>query len=61
MKPALSIVAVLVGTVASVMIANARGVCSTGDSKSCRACCASHPAVTNRELCTYQCGESTCF
>jgi hypothetical protein len=37
--------------------ASAKGICSTGAYKTCVSCCATHPAVTNRELCTYQCGD----
>ena len=37
--------------------ASAKGVCSTGAYKTCVSCCKTHPAVTNRELCTCQCGD----
>lgn len=36
---------------------HARGVCSTGAYKTCVACCKTEPSITNRPLCTYQCGD----
>jgi hypothetical protein len=42
---------------AASQLAQAAGVCSTGAYKSCVACCNSHPSITNRPLCRYQCGE----
>ena len=51
----LSIAALAV--VACCSPAAARGVCSTGAYKTCVACCKAHPAVNNRELCAYQCGD----
>ena len=43
--------------IALIEIANAKGVCSTGAYNTCVACCKTHPTVTNRELCVYQCGD----
>ena len=54
MRRCFAALAVLVALSAPV---SARGVCSTGAYKTCVSCCKSHPAVTNRELCTYQCGD----
>lgn len=33
----------------------AAGVCSTGNYKTCVACCKSNPTITNRDLCSSQC------
>jgi hypothetical protein len=45
-----------VGVLASIP-ALAAGVCSTGEYKSCVRCCQTHPTISNRPLCTQQCGD----
>jgi hypothetical protein len=35
----------------------ARGVCSTGEYKSCSACCKSNPKVLDTGSCVQQCGD----
>jgi len=59
MRPGFIATAAVIATgfIISIGAAQARGVCSTGAYKTCVACCKSNPTITNRELCTYQCGE----
>ena len=59
MNPGLSVFVAIfaIGIVVQTAAAHAGGVCSTGAFKTCVSCCKSHPTITNREICTYQCGE----
>jgi hypothetical protein len=52
-----TILLLVAGLLALSLPVYAKGVCSTGAYRTCVACCKSHPQVSNRELCTYQCGD----
>jgi predicted nucleic acid-binding Zn ribbon protein len=46
-----------IASVVYVATAHAYGICSTGAYNTCVVCCKTNMAITNRELCTYQCGD----
>lgn len=54
-----TIAGLVIGVIVALLpvMAEARGICSTGAYKTCVACCKTNPAITNRPLCQYQCGD----